>query len=527
MRREARGNRRRAVVIVFVIVARLAAGTGFAFAQILKSVEAVGMTVANMDRSIEFFNKVLSFEKVGDMEVHGREYEKLQGVFGLRMRVVRMQLGREIIELTQYLAPEGRPIPADWRSNDRWFQHIAIVVSDMDKAYEHLRRHKVRHASTGPQTIPASNKAAAGIRAFYFKDPDGHNLEIIYIPPGKGDPRWQRGSGRLFVGIDHTAIVVAGTVNSLKYYRDLLGLKVVGESMNHGIEQERLNNVSGARLRITGLRAERGPGIEFLEYLEAILTGYSHGTRYGIRMDHDGLLIAGTPGVQLTWMDAKVGEWVVTPRIGKPVEIQALWLNALWIGSQFNEWWKEPLARGRESFGRCFWQEQGGYLNDVVDADHVPGNIDASFRPNQIFAVGGLPLQIIDGEPAERIVDAVERRLWTPLGLRSLAPEEPGYIPLYRGGVRKRDGAYHQGTVWPWLIGPFLEAWVRVRGNTGQTRREARTRYLAPLIEHLEHAGLGHISEIADAEPPHKARGCPFQAWSLAELIRLDRVVLA
>lgn len=267
MRREARSNSRRAVVIVFVIVARLAAGAGFAFAQIVKSVEAVGMTVADMDRSIEFFNKVLSFEKVGDVEVHGREYEKLQGVFGLRMRVVRMKLGQETIELTQYLAPEGRPIPADWRSHDRWFQHIAIVVSDMDKAYEHLRRHKVRHASTGPQTIPASNKAAAGIRAFYFKDPDGHNLEIIYFPPGKGDPRWQIGSGQVFLGIDHTAIVVAATVNSVKFYRDLLGLKLAGESINHGIEQERLNNVSGARLRITGLRAERGPGIEFLEYL--------------------------------------------------------------------------------------------------------------------------------------------------------------------------------------------------------------------------------------------------------------------
>jgi catechol 2,3-dioxygenase-like lactoylglutathione lyase family enzyme len=220
-----------------------------------------------MDRSVDFFSKVLSFEKIGDVEVHGAEFEKLQGLFGLRMRVVRMKLGAETIELTQYLAPEGRPIPADWRSNDHWFQHIAIVVSDMDEAYRHLRGHKVRHASTGPQTIPASNRAAGGIRAFYFKDPDGHNLEIIYFPAGKGDPRWQQQTDKLFLGIDHTAIVVANTQNSLNYYRDLLGLKLTGESINHGTEQEHLNNVAGARLRISGLKAARGPGIEFLEYL--------------------------------------------------------------------------------------------------------------------------------------------------------------------------------------------------------------------------------------------------------------------
>jgi catechol 2,3-dioxygenase-like lactoylglutathione lyase family enzyme len=225
------------------------------------------MTVSDMDRSVEFFSKVLGFEKIGEVEVYGAEYEKLQGVFGLRMRVARLKLGDEAIELTQYLAPEGRPIPADWRSNDHWFQHIAIVVSDMDEAYRHLRKHKVRHASTGPQTIPASNNAAAGIRAFYFKDPDGHNLELISFPAGKGDPRWQQRTDKLFLGIDHTAIVVANTQNSLKYYRDLLGLKFAGESINHGTEQEHLNNVAGARLRISGLRAAGGPGVEFLEYL--------------------------------------------------------------------------------------------------------------------------------------------------------------------------------------------------------------------------------------------------------------------
>jgi catechol 2,3-dioxygenase-like lactoylglutathione lyase family enzyme len=237
-----------------------------AWAQLVKSVEAIGITVSDMDRSVEFFSKVMSFEKISDVEVHGGEFEKLQGVFGLRIRVVRMQLGSEFIDLTEYLAPQGRPIPVHWRSNDQPFQHIAIVTNDMDKAYAHLRAHKVRHASTGPQTIPPTNKAAAGIRAFYFKDHDGHHLEIISFPPGKGEPRW-RSNGQLFLGIDHTAIVVANTRDGLRFYRDRLGFKLAGESINHGTEQEHLNNVAGARLRISGLKAGSGPGIEFLEYL--------------------------------------------------------------------------------------------------------------------------------------------------------------------------------------------------------------------------------------------------------------------
>ncbi len=235
----------------------------------VQAVAAVGMTVSDVDRAAAFFADVLSFEKVSDVEVWGEAYEQLQGLFGLRMRVVRMRLGDEQIELTEYLTPKGRPIPVDARSNDRWFQHIAIVVSDMDRAYERLRAHRVQHASTAPQRIPDWNEAAAGIRAFYFKDPDGHNLEIIYFPPGKGDPKWQRraDADRLFLGIDHTAIVVADTDASLAFYRDALGMRVAGQSENYGTEQEHLNNVFGARLRITALRAPAGPGIEFLEYL--------------------------------------------------------------------------------------------------------------------------------------------------------------------------------------------------------------------------------------------------------------------
>lgn len=232
------------------------------------AVESVGMTVSDMEQAVAFYTKVLSFKKVSDVEVLGEAYEQLQGLFGVRLRVVRMQLGSELIELTEYLTPKGRPIPIDSRSNDRWFQHIAIVVRDMDTAYQHLRRFKVQHASTAPQRIPDTNKAAAGIRAFYFKDPDGHNLEIIYFPPGKGNPKWQKHTEQLFLGVDHTAIVVSDTATSLKFYRNLLGLKLVGESLNYGTEQEHLNNVQGARLHISGLKSPTGPGIELLEYLE-------------------------------------------------------------------------------------------------------------------------------------------------------------------------------------------------------------------------------------------------------------------
>ena len=257
----------RALVSVVFLVLGLYRSLAPASAQLVKSVDAVGITVSEIDRSVEFFSKVLSFEKVSDVEVAGSEYERLQGVFGARMRIARMRLGEEFIDLTEYLTPRGRPIPADSRSNDQWFQHIAIVVSDMDKAYQQLRAHKVQHTSTGPQRIPDWNKAAAGIKAFYFKDPDGHDLELIYFPSGKGNPKWQQANGRLFLGIDHTAIAVSDTARSLDLYRDVLGMKLVGESENYGTEQEHLNNVFASRVRISGLKAPSGFGIEFLDYL--------------------------------------------------------------------------------------------------------------------------------------------------------------------------------------------------------------------------------------------------------------------
>jgi predicted glycogen debranching enzyme len=261
--------------------------------------------------------------------------------------------------------------------------------------------------------------------------------------------------------------------------------------------------------------------------VEEILQGYSRGTRFGIHADTDGLLAAGLPGLQLTWMDAKVYDHVVTPRIGKPVEVQALWLNALEIGQRISNRWRSAFETARESFQARFWNENRGQLYDIVDVDHRPGVIDQSIRPNQIFAVGGLPLVLLPGDRAQRVVDAVETALYIPLGLRSLAPGENGFVPHYEGDVWHRDIAYHQGTAWPWLIGPFVEAWVRVRGNTAEAKKRARQQFFEPFVNHLGEAGLGHVSEIVDAEAPHTPRGCPFQAWSLGELLRLDRVVLA
>jgi predicted glycogen debranching enzyme len=267
------------------------------------------------------------------------------------------------------------------------------------------------------------------------------------------------------------------------------------------------------------LAAQPDPNIRstLLGAVLAILDGYKGGTRYGIRMDGDGLLACGVPGIQLTWMDAKFGDKVVTPRIGKPVEIQALWINALrCTGGTYGV----IADRAQATFRSRFWNASAGCLYDLIDADHEPGRDDASVRPNQIFAVGGLPHQIVDSDAARAVVMTVERELLTPMGLRSLSPEDSSYRARYEGGMAERDTAYHQGTVWPWLIGAFVDAWLRVHGDDAEHRAEARRRFLTPLQGHLGVAGLGHVSEIADGHTPHTPRGCPFQAWSLGELIR-------
>ena len=257
--------------------------------------------------------------------------------------------------------------------------------------------------------------------------------------------------------------------------------------------------------------------------IDEILRNYAAGTRHRIGADADGLLACGEPGVQLTWMDAKIGDEVVTPRIGKPVEVQALWLNALAIGAKRDPAaWAAPLARGRAAFAARFWDPSRGYLADVVDADHVGGAIDSSLRPNQLFAIGGLPLQLVVGAPARASVDACEQFLWTPAGPRSLAPHDPKYLGRFVGDPAHRDRAYHNGTVWPWLAGAFVEAWIRVRGSTREAIADAQARFIAPLAARTALAGLGHLSEVCDGDAPHRAAGCPFQAWSVAELCRLQ-----
>jgi predicted glycogen debranching enzyme len=280
-----------------------------------------------------------------------------------------------------------------------------------------------------------------------------------------------------------------------------------------------------AAMRRTGRAIDRAIQDDLRRAIHAILEGYARGTRYGIRADRDGLLSAGEPGVQLTWMDAKVGDHVVTPRIGKPVEVQALWINALRIGATFEGRWSGAAEQATRSFAERFWSEAHGHLFDVVDVDHHAGAVDTTFRPNQIFAVGGLPFAVLTGDRARCVVDAVEARLHTPLGLRTLAEDDAKYRPRYEGGPYERDTGYHQGTVWPWLIGAFVDAWLRVRGRTREAKIEARRRFIEPLLAHLEDAGLGHVSEIADAKPPHRPRGCPFQAWSVGELIRAIEMV--
>jgi predicted glycogen debranching enzyme len=254
-----------------------------------------------------------------------------------------------------------------------------------------------------------------------------------------------------------------------------------------------------------------------------IVAWHERGTRYGIRLDSDGLLQAGEPGVQLTWMDVKIGDWVVTPRSGKPVEIQALWYNAVRLMEHLATAFGDPghashystlAERTRARFVQVFWNETEGCLYDVLSESGADGSV----RPNQIFAVS-LPYPLIEHDKALRVVEVVEWELLTPFGLRTLSPRDPNYREHYGGDPRSRDSAYHQGTVWPWLLGPFLTAYVRVHGASAEARDRAG-HFLEPLRQHLWQGGLGHISEVFDADPPHRPGGCIAQAWSAAEILR-------
>jgi glycogen debranching enzyme len=264
----------------------------------------------------------------------------------------------------------------------------------------------------------------------------------------------------------------------------------------------------------------------------AVLEGYASGARHGISLDkRDGLLRAGAPGVQLTWMDARIGDHVVTQRAGKPVEVQALWINALRAAGEWPSGgrWRTLADRARASFLVAFPDPETGGLIDVLEAPDVQGGRDRRIRPNQVLAAGGLPFEVVTPELRAGIVALAERELLTPLGLRTLSPSDPDYHPRYVGGPAERDRAYHQGAAWPWLLGPFVAAWLAVHGarpeSLAMARVEARARFLAPLREHLQAAGLGHVSEVVDGDPPHHPGGCPFQAWSLGEMIRIETML--
>jgi predicted glycogen debranching enzyme len=257
--------------------------------------------------------------------------------------------------------------------------------------------------------------------------------------------------------------------------------------------------------------------------LADIIAWHERGTRYGIRMDSDGLLVAGAPGVQLTWMDAKVGDWVVTPRRGKPVEIQALWYNALRVmedlaltfGQGSDHLHFQALAnRAQRSFPGLFWNESAGCLYDVVDNE----TRDSSIRPNQILAIS-LHHRMLAREKATSVVETVKRHLLTPYGLRSLAPNDPQYRGRYEGDVLCRDSAYHQGTVWPWLLGPFITAYMEVNDRSPEACLQAE-QWLAEFRRYIDDEGVGQIPEIFDGDPPHRSGGCIAQAWSVAELLR-------
>src|SRR5262245_13702478 len=234
----------------------------------VQSIATVGFTVSDMDRAVAFYRNVLTFEPLSDVEVDGPEYDQLWGIFGVRARIVRMRLGNQQLELMEFLSPPDlRPIPVPSYSNDLWFQHFAIVVRNMEEAWARLRKHHVRQISPRPQTIPVSNAAAAGIKAIKFRDPDGHNLELLWFPDGKGNPTWHRSGTDVFLGIDHPAMTVQSTESSIKFYRDLLGMTVAGGTLNMGTEQEHLDSLPGARARVTGMQPQMGPpGVEFLEY---------------------------------------------------------------------------------------------------------------------------------------------------------------------------------------------------------------------------------------------------------------------
>jgi predicted glycogen debranching enzyme len=339
-----------------------------------------------------------------------------------------------------------------------------------------------------------------------------------------------------------TMIALPGLTLSTRRYDDARGMLLAfADSADRGMlpnrfpdagEMPEYNTVDATLWFFEAVRAFGAytEGYDFIRatlypVLADIIAWHEHGTRYGIRLDADGLLLAGEPGVQLTWMDARVGDWVVTPRHGKPVEIQALWYNALRtmedLGQRFGDGanaahWKELAGAALSRFTELFWNESTGCLFDVVSGD----SRDDSIRPNQLLAVS-LHHSMLSAEKAKRVVATVERQLLTPYGLRSLAPSDHLYRGRYEGDPSARDSAYHQGTVWPWLMGPFLTAYLKVNGRSAKARRQAE-QWLSELRRFMLDEGVGQVPEVFDGDAPRRAGGCLAQAWSVAELLRVS-----
>jgi predicted glycogen debranching enzyme len=422
-------------------------------------------------------------------------------------------------------------------STERWEEVAAMRPIDIVHAEQTRRRELIARAHPSLRESPA-NELVLAADAFIVSPPRDKPLQsqIEGIPHRTviAGYHWFTDWGR------DTMISLEGLTLLTGRQEEARGiLRTFAQHVRDGLipnffsehEGRGLYNTADATLwffhaldRYVELTADRETLRELMPKLIDIVEHHRRGTRFGIGVDPlDGLLRQGADGYQLTWMDAKVDDWVVTPRRGKAVEINALWYNALRV---LAHWVQElqvtgapPLAEmaetARRSFDARFWYEDGGYCYDVVDGEHGD---DASCRPNQVFAIS-LRHPVLDQSRWQSVMDVVERKLLTPVGLRSLSPDHPDYKPQYHGDLRSRDAAYHQGTVWAWLIGPFVDAWIKLHP---ERRAEAR-RFLDGFRQHLDEACVGSISEIFDAEPPYTPRGCIAQAWSVAEVLRAWR----
>jgi predicted glycogen debranching enzyme len=384
-----------------------------------------------------------------------------------------------------------------------------------------------RVADTAPLQDSLTRQLAVAADQFLVKRGDGYTLMAGY--PWFAD--WGRDTMISLPGLIHLGNSATWIKQILHEYARHVDQGMIPNCFPEGASPPEFNSVDAALWFFEAARAylaqtgdEAFLRDDLYEVLKGILDWHMRGTRYHVAMQEDGLLAAGEPGIQLTWMDAKVGDWVVTPRIGKPVEIQALWFNALKTMEELATRFKDvDLAKrygaaasaAQLAFNRLFWNAGANCLYDVVGGDGP----DAAIRPNQIFAIS-LHHSMLSMERAERVLEVVERELLTPYGLRSLSPRDPQYKGRYEGDPANRDAAYHQGTVWSWLLGPYITAFRKVNGYSDESRLRARD-LLKTLEAHLTQAGLGQISEIFDGDEPHRPRGCFAQAWSVGEILRV------